>query len=321
MNVAILILPNVLKSAAYGIHELFSINNMYCKSKQEEHIRTTFISLNSIEHFDCMPLNFSSVFDVVMIPPTLKDHSYNVPNEIINWLKYQYNHGAILAAACIGCFILAQTNLLNGKKATTHWAYEDMFKKEFPTIQVDINKILIDEGDIITAGGVNAYMDLCLYIIEKRHSNRTATQLANLMLIDRGRVSQRSYKTFSTVFLYDDSDIKRVVEWMKEHLGESISIQDMANQLKLTEKTFTRRFKKALNISPLHYLINLRIEKAKELLISTNKSFNDIVSEVGYLDENSFRKLFKKETSLNPKEYRMKFQQSISVHVCPARYA
>lgn len=311
MNVAILILPNVLKSAAYGIHELFSINNMYCKSKNEDNIVTTFISFNSIEHFDCIPLNFSNVFDVVMIPPTLRDHSYHAQNEIIDWLRFQHNHGAILAAACGGCFILAQTNLLHGKKATTHWAYENMFKKEFPMTQLDINKILIDEGDIITAGGINAYMDLCLYIIEKLHSNRTATQLANLMLIDRGRVSQKSYKTFSTVFLYDDKDIKSIVNWLKEHLGESISIKEMADQLKLTEKTFTRRFKKALNISPLHYLINLRIEKAKELLISTNKSFNDIVFEIGYFDENSFRKLFKKETSLNPKEYRTKFQQSI----------
>ena len=312
MKVAIVILPNVLKSTAYGIEELFSINNLYCKAKDEEAIIPTFISLNAIDPFNGIPLSFERFYDVVMIPPTLKDHSYDVPNELIDWLQYQHQHGAILASACIGSFILAKTHLLNGKKATTHWAYEDMFKHEFPNIHLDINKILIDEGDIITAGGVNAYMDLCLYIIEKFHSNRTATQLANLMLIDRGRVSQKSYKTFSTIFLYDDHEIKKTVQWMKDNLNESISIKDLANQINTTEKTFTRRFKKALNISPLHYLINLRIEKAKELLISTHKSFSDITCEVGYFDENSFRKIFKKETSFNPREYRTRFQQCIN---------
>lgn len=312
MKIGILILENVLKSTAYGIEELFLINEKYCKAKNEKTIKTTYISLKESKYFDVSILNFKDKYDVVIVPPILNDNKYNVDETVYDWLKFQHAKGAILATACIGSFILAKTNLLDGKKATTHWAYEDKFKKDFPSILVDTDKILIDEKNIITAGGVNAYIDLCLYIIEKFHSNRTATQLANLMIIDKGRESQKSYKTFSTIYLYDDEEIKKSIEWMKENLNEQISILTLAKMLNTSEKTYTRKFKKAINKSPIQYLKTLRIEKAKELLISTNKSFGDITFEVGYFDENSFRRYFKKETSLNPKEYRKRFQQNYS---------
>lgn len=310
MEIGILILENVLKSAAYGIEELFLINEKYCKGKNEKTINTTYISLKETKYFDVSILNFKDKYDVVIVPPMLNDYKYDVDEIIYDWLKFQHAKGAILASACIGSFILAKTNLLDGKKATTHWAYQDKFKSDFPLILVDTDKILIDEKSIITAGGVNAYIDLCLYIIEKFHSNRTATQLANLMIIDKGRVSQKSYKTFSTIYLYDDEEIKKSIEWMKENLNEQISVLTLSKMIDTSEKTYTRRFKKAINKSPIQYLKTLRIEKAKELLISTNKSFSDITFEVGYFDENSFRKYFKKDTSLNPKEYRKRFQQN-----------
>lgn len=312
MKVAILILENVLKSTAFGIEELFYINNNFAKAKDEEKIQTEFVSFEDSKYFECKPLSYDTYYDVVIIPPTLKEHSFDIEKEIIDWLIFQHSKKAILASACIGSFILAKTKLLDGKKATTHWAYEDMFKKEFPHIDLDIDKILIEEKNIITAGGINAYLDLCLYIVEKSHSNRTATQLANLMIIDRGRVSQKSYKTFSTIFLYDDKEIKNIIEWMKENLSEQISVDLLAKKINLTEKTFTRRFKKTINSSPIQYLKSLRVEKAKELLISTSKTLGEITIEVGYFDENSFRKLFKKETSLNPIEYRNRFKQTLT---------
>ncbi|RXJ87348.1 GlxA family transcriptional regulator [Arcobacter sp. CECT 8985] len=311
MKIAILILKNVLKSAAFGIEDIFMINNNYCKAKDEQEIKTTFVSLEKSNIFDTKILNFEDVYDVVIIPPKLRDNCYIVDKKIIKWLVFQHSKNAILASACIGSFILAQTKLLDNKKATTHWAYEDKFKKEFPNIKLDVDKILIEQKNIITAGGINAYIDLCLYIVEKFHSNRTATQLANLMIIDRGRVSQKSYKSFSTIFLYDDKEIKNIIEWMKNNLNEQISVSLLAQKVNLTDKTFTRRFKKAINSSPIQYLKNLRVEKAKELLISTEKKLSEITLEIGYFDENSFRKLFKKQTSLNPKEYRKKFKQTL----------
>lgn len=311
MNIAILILKDVLKSTAYGIEELFHLNNISCKSKEEVEIKTIFVSLEDTKYFETTSIS-NTIYDVVIIPPTLQNGVFNINWQIIEWLKYQYNNKAILSSACLGSFILAKTGLLDNKSATTHWASEELFKKEYPNVNLDIDKILVDEKNIITVGGINAYLDLCLYIIEKFHSCKTATQLANLMLIDRARESQKSYKAFSTILLFDDEDIKNSISYMKENLHKQLNIFDLANNINLTEKTFSRRFKKALNISPLQYLKNLRVEKAKDLLISTNRSFRDITLEVGYFDENSFRKLFKQETSLNPKDFRKRFQQTVN---------
>ncbi|AXX91658.1 hypothetical protein CPU12_04510 [Malaciobacter molluscorum LMG 25693] len=311
MKIAILILDEVLKSTAYGIDELFNLNNKISKSKDEEEIITEFVGLSSNRYFDCKDISNKQIYEVIIIPPTSRNQKFNIDKKIIDWLIYQHYKGAILTSACLGSFILAKTKLLDGKKATTHWAYEELFKKEFPNIDLKVDKILVDEKSIITAGGVNAYLDLCLYIIEKFHSNKTSTQIANLMLIDRGRDSQQSYKSFSTIFLYDDKQIKQSVIWMKENIHKQISIKDVANEINLTLKTFNRRFKKSLNTTAIKYLQDLRVEKAKELLISTNKSFAQITFEVGYFDENSFRKLFKSRTSINPMDYRKKFKQYI----------
>lgn len=313
MKIAIVVLKNVLKSTAYGMEEIFSFNNKLCKSKEEEEIETTFVGSEEFKYFDCKPFDKKILYDIVIIPPMLKDRLEElITKELISWLKFQHSKKALLASACLGSIVLAKTKLLDRKKATTHWAYEEYFKLNFPKINIDVNKILIDEKDIITAGGVTAYVDLCLYLIEKYFSNRTATQLANLLVVDKGRESQQSYKSFSTVFLYDDKEIKELVFWLKENLHQQISIEDLAKQIDSSSKTFTRRFNKALNISPIKYLQILRAEKAKELLICTNKSFSEITFEVGYFDENSFRKLFKKHTSLNPIEFRKKFQQVIT---------
>ncbi|PRM89463.1 hypothetical protein CJ671_07735, partial [Aliarcobacter cryaerophilus] len=223
MNIAILILKDVFKSSAYGIEELFYINNISCKSKDEVEIKTIFVSDEETKYFETTSIS-NTIYDVVIIPPIQKEKVFDISPKIIDWLIYQYNNKAILSSACIGSFILAKTHLLDGKFATTHWAYEELFKKEYPLVNLDIDKILIDEKNIITVGGVNAYLDLCLYIIEKIHSCKTATQLANLMLIDRGRDSQKSYKAFSTILLFDDEDIKSSISYMKDNIDKQLSI-------------------------------------------------------------------------------------------------
>jgi len=250
-------------------------------------------------------------FDIVIIPPMMRtdNFDFNIP-KLNKWLRMQHIKGSIICSACIGSFFIANSGLLDNKNATTHWAYSELFKQKFPNVRLNTDKILIDDG-IITAGGVSAYMDLCLYLIEKIHSNKTATNLSNLLLIDKGRDSQKSYKTFSTIFLFDDEDIKKSIKWMKVNLKEQISNALLAKRLNISERTFTRKFKKALNTTPNTYLQNLRIEKAKELLVTSNLSFDNITSEVGFFNESSFRKLFKRETSLNPKKYREKYKQTI----------
>ncbi len=196
MDIAIVVFKNTLKSACFAIEELFQVNNLYTKQKDEVKINIHFVSTQKIDFLDSKSISKKDTYDIVLIPPIMSQNDFSWINEELNsWLINMYYKGAILTSACVGSFYLANTKLLNGKKATTHWAYSDLFKKSFPKVDLDTDKILIDEGSIITAGGVTAYTDLCLYLIEKFHSNKTATSIANLFVVDK-----KGIKTFQPFF-------------------------------------------------------------------------------------------------------------------------
>ena len=201
MKIAIIKLEKTLKSALYAIEELFFINNKFCKKESEVHIDTQILSLDKLDD--------KTIYDVIIVPPQMGDENFNFKIPKLNkWLNTQYHKGSIISSACVGSFFLADAKLLENKKATTHWAYTKLFEDSFPNVKLNSDKILIEDNRIITAGGVSAYMDLCLYLVEKFHSNKTASTLANLLVVDKTRTSQKSYKDFSTIFLFDDEEIK-----------------------------------------------------------------------------------------------------------------
>lgn len=118
MKIAIVVLKNVLKSTAYGMEEIFSFNNKLCKSKEEEEIETTFVGSEEFKYFDCKPFDKRIVYDIVIIPPMLKDRLEElITKELISWLKFQHSKKALLASACLGSIVLAKTKLLDRKKS------------------------------------------------------------------------------------------------------------------------------------------------------------------------------------------------------------
>lgn len=313
ISVAILVIEGSLPSAVLGLKDVFDICNAYCRKKGEAEFMCSFVGLESSISLSNIKLDLKKIsleesFDIVIIPPIITQDEI-VTNEILlQWLVALYHESTILSAACMGSFVLAQTGLLDYKKATTHWLLEDKFKENFPRVNLQSEKILIDEGNIITSGGVTAYIDLALYIIEKKLSQHSANQCASLLLVDRGRESQKCYKDLSSMILVEDIEIKKLLKWMKDNLEKELSIQVLAKKMKMQERSFMRHFTKEVQISPNQYLQNLRIQKAKDLLINASLSFEQITYEVGFSNESSFRRLFKRETSLNPGEYRKKFK-------------
>lgn len=314
IEVAIVLTEHAMISAVTGISDIFTIANDYCRNKNQSSFNVSYLSSkydfksNSLISLEHSYINKDKAFDLIIIPPMLKSDKLLDVDEILNqWLIQMYHKGSILSSVCVGSFILAQTALIDGKKATTHWLSEKEFTMSFPQVHLHSDKILIDEGQIVTAGGMTAYIDLALYFIEKFHTRENADQCASILLVDRGRSSQKSYKDLSKLMLIDDTDIKELLTWMKKHLALEITTKRLAKKMHLEERTFLRRFKNATDITPKHYLQNLRVQAAKSLLIHSSKSFDTISFEVGYNNESSFRRLFKRETSLNPGEYRKKF--------------
>jgi len=313
ITVAIVNLPNALTSSLVGMQDVFHIANQFCIGSEEHrffdivfvHIDDAVQNFHSSVVFKSKRAERSQTFDIVIIPPIIDDsNGIDVPPLLSEWLHHMYAKGSYICSVCVGAYVLAKAQLLDNKKATTHWIVEEQMEKEFPLIKLDVDKIIIEDQNIITAGGVSAYIDLALYLIRKFISIETAYQCANYLVVDAGRTSQKHYKNLAGAYTGEETDLKDLLMWIDRNIHYPITLADLAKQLHVSERTLMRRFAKEIGVLPTRYLQNIRVQKAKELIINSNRSFEHITFDVGYEDISSFRRLFKKMTGLSPGEYR-----------------
>ena len=248
--------------------------------------------------------------DLIVVSSILDiDRTLEVQGEVVDWLQDQYAQGAHIATICSGAFVLAETGLLDGKSATTHWAYAEQFQDRYPKIQLKSDQLITDENDLFCSGGFNAGIDLSLYLIEKYCGHEVALQSSKSVISDVGRTSQAPYAVFRGRKNHHDVEILDVQEWIEDNFEQNFNYEILARNNSMSRRTLERRFKAATGETPLSYQQRLRIEKAKRLLEKGNQSFEEITYQVGYEDSSSFRKIFHKQTQLTPTGYRKKFQR------------
>jgi transcriptional regulator GlxA family with amidase domain len=231
----------------------------------------------------------------------------------INWIKKQYEQGALIGASCSGTMLLAETGLLNGKKATTSWWENDFFKKRYPNIELQIDRLLVTNGRLYTGGSVTSYLNIVLTIIEKFAGKEIALLCSKLMLIDINRFSQAPFQMLQSVLNHSDDIVTKAQYWINEHLHEKIELIKLAGHFGITYRTLIRRFKSATEETPNQYIQKSRIERAKCLLETTDLNLASVMDRVGYLDLSSFTLLFKRFTQLTPREYRLRFSMSETI--------
>ncbi len=249
--------------------------------------------------------------DLLLIPTiagnierTLEECQYALP-----WLRHHHEQGADIASNCTGAFLLAQSGLLDNKKATTHWGFIDQFQKKFPMVNLQPEQLITSDGSIFCSGGGMAWFDMALFLIERYCGYDIASECAKSHVIDMGRGNQTAYSSLPGKRYHQDSSILQLQNWLDKHLASNINIETLANQAAMGERTFKRRFKAATGHSPINYLQSLRIEAAKKLLVSGRHTVEAITFQVGYVDVSSFIRLFKTHTGLSPSAYRARFAQ------------
>jgi len=227
--------------------------------------------------------------------------------ELVPWICRHYEKGTHVASICTGVFLLAETGLLNGKSATLHWGFTDMFRKRYPRVELDHDRMFIDHGRLYCSAGVSAGLDLTLYLVEKFCGRRAAVESAKTMVLDMGRERQAPYESFLTPIDHGDPLIAKAQKWMEQHQTEQIDYERLARTFRISRRSLERRFKQSLGVTPLGYLQKLRVEHAKRLLEEGTRTFNEITYQVGYEDISFFRKIFIRLTGLRPKEYQQRF--------------
>jgi transcriptional regulator GlxA family with amidase domain len=227
--------------------------------------------------------------------------------ELVPWILRQYNRGAHVASICTGVFLLAETGLLDGKSATLHWGFTQMFSKRYPQVNLKQDQMFIDQGRLYCSAGVNAGMDLSLYLVEKFCGRQTALQSAKTMILDFGREMQTPYSCYLFSKNHGDPLVIKAQKWIEQHYTQSIDYNRLAGKFRMSRRSLERRFKQCAGVTPLGYLQQLRVETAKRLLEDGSQTFNEITYLVGYEDIPFFRKVFVRLTGLRPKEYQQRF--------------
>lgn len=249
--------------------------------------------------------------DLVIIPSL--NHNYNTAVEanwlLIDWIEKQYAAGAEIASICTGAFMLASSGLLDGKSCSTHWAAAEAFRRLFPKVNLQTDRLITDENGIYTNGGAYSFLNLVIYLIEKNYDRQTAIYCAKVFQIEIDRQTQSGFVIFQGQKLHGDEMIKEAQGYIESRLQEKISIEDLSARFAIGRRNFDRRFIKATGNTPLEYMQRVKVEAAKRAFENSRKTINEVMYEVGYSDVKAFREVFKRITGMSPIDYRERYNK------------
>ena len=259
------------------------------------------------------PLSSVERTDLVLVPAGGTDIDVMIQKNAaaIPWLRDLQSKGALVAGVCTGVAILAEAGLLDGRRATTHWAVAEYFKQRFPKVDWQPQLCVTEDRGVLCGGGVYASIDLALYIVEKLCGRDVAMGCAKSLVVQMPRTYQTSFAVVPIGRDHGDAVIRKGEDWLHNHFPDDIDLDRVADHLKLTPRTFLRRFKAATGETPLAYLQRLRIEAAKPMLEDDRMTIQEVSLAVGYEDVAFFRDLFKRHVGLPPGAYRERYGSSL----------
>ncbi|MDP3815973.1 GlxA family transcriptional regulator [Pseudomonas sp.] len=228
-------------------------------------------------------------------------------SQAIAWLQQWHRQGATIAGICTGVCLLAEAGLLDGKEATTHWGMAEEFRARYPNVDLRPDRLVVDAGSVLCAGGVNAALDLSLYLVEKYCGREIATQCAKSLLIETSRTSQAGFAVLALNKRHSDKAIMEAQDWIERNYPQNFTMEELASSYSMSLRSFMRRFKAATGGTPLAYLHQVRVSAAKSALETGVDQVEAISNRVGYEDVAFFRALFRRYTGITPKAYRVKF--------------
>jgi transcriptional regulator GlxA family with amidase domain len=252
--------------------------------------------------------------DVVILPELWlgpDEHLHNRHTELVAWVRRRYEGGAGVFSACSGAVLLAETGLLDGCEATSHWGYQDLFRREYPAVRFrpEPNLAFADAGGrLVTAGGTTSWHDLALHIIARYCGAAEAMRIAKVYLLKWHGEGQLPYQALVRRSPHADAVVTGCEDWLEEHFREKDVLAAAVMRCGIPGRSLKRRFKVATGSTLIERIQHLRIEEAKRLLEHGEMAVDDISYEAGYDDPSFFRRLFKRTTGISPSQYRRMFQ-------------
>ena len=326
ISVSLVAVPEVSAAVIYGLHEVFTCVGTVWDSLTGEQTNSRKM-IPRIVGASTAPIRNS--LGATLVPDHTFDEAHrsdivivadlNLAPETgpqkrwpdaIEWLRNQHAQGATICSVCSGSLMLAEGGLLDGCEATSHWSARPFFQSCYPQVLLQAERILVPTGvehRIVTSGGSTSWTDLALYLIARFSGVAEARRIAKIFLFGDRSDGQLPFAAMVRSPQHEDPIIQQSQIWIAENYAVEHPVATMTKQSKLSERTFKRRFKAATGYAPLEYVQSLRIEEAKQILETTDTAIDDVAASVGYEESNSFRRLFKRTTSISPHQYRIRF--------------
>ncbi|MNC03974.1 HTH-type transcriptional regulator CdhR [compost metagenome] len=214
------------------------------------------------------------------------------PEAVLEYLKASIHSARRTASICSGAFVMAQAGLLDGRRATTHWAYARELQARFPAIKVEADRIYVIDGSIWTSAGMTAGIDLALAMVEKDHGAELARAVAQKLVMYHRRAGGQSQHSALLELAPKSDRIQTVLGYAREHLAQPLSVEQLAQVANLSPRQFSRAFRAETGQSPAKAIENLRLEAARQMLERGRLTLDQIALETGFTDRRRMRETF-----------------------------
>lgn len=264
-------------------------------------VRTDFGLTVQVKH----GLERLAAADLVVLLPGDGCHQVEPSASFIAALRASHDRGAIVVSHCVGSYWLAATGLLDGARATTHWRLAADLAARYPAVKVERGVLYVDEGRIITGAGAAAGLDLYLYLLRREHGAAVANAIArDIVAAPHRDGGQAQYIASPVPAAGDDRRLMEVMAWATANMHQAITVDDLAGRALMSPRTFARRFNETTGTTPHSWLLNQRLNRAEDLLETTDLSIEAVARQIGYTSAVVLRKQFRKRHGVSPRAYR-----------------
>ncbi|MBB5874083.1 transcriptional regulator GlxA family with amidase domain [Allocatelliglobosispora scoriae] len=243
-----------------------------------------------------------------VIVPSIRSAEDPPPPELVDAVRAAHEAGARVVSLCTGAFVLAAAGLLDGRRATTHWAHTSLLAERHPRVLVDPDVLYIDDGTVLTSAGKAAGMDLCLHLVRADHGAAVANALARSLVVPPHRQGGQAQFIPAAVSHGRDHVLAELLAWAGARLEQDLTVPDLARQASMSSRNLTRHFHAVTGTSPLRWLLTQRVHRAQELLETTDDTIELIADRTGMGTAATLRRHFHRLLGVPPEAYRRTFR-------------
>jgi transcriptional regulator GlxA family with amidase domain len=249
--------------------------------------------------------------DTLLVPGGIGVETGRTAAALLKWLRKQAGATRRVGSVCVGAFLLAEAGLLDGRRATTHWAFAQRMAGEFPAVKVDPAPIWVKDGNLYTSAGATSGIDLSLALLEEDHGRKIALEVARMLVVFLCRPgNQAQFSVSLQEQTTENRPLRDLQVWMLDHLADDLSVPALAARAAMSDRNFQRVFTREMGKSPKHYVKEIRLEAVRRKLERSTQSLEEIASACGFNSADVMGRSFLRQLKVTPAEYRARFRTS-----------